>query len=147
MTTTRDEASRIGVLFVCMGNICRSPTAEGVFTKLVAAAGLSEHFEIDSAGTHGYHVGAPPDRRAQDTAEAHGISLAALTARPVQAEDFEQFEYIIAMDTDNLTDLRDMAPAATRDRIRLLLFLCQESGCDGSARPVLRWRRRLRGGI
>ena len=118
MTETREKVS---VLFVCMGNICRSPTAEGVFRYHVAEAGLDEVFEIDSAGTHAYHVGEPPDRRAQEAAARRGFSLADIRARRVGPEDFERFEYIIAMDADNLVMLREQADAAFREKIRLFL--------------------------
>ena len=118
MTETREKVS---VLFVCMGNICRSPTAEGVFRYHVAEAGLDEVFEIDSAGTHAYHVGEPPDRRAQEAAARRGFSLAEIRARRVGPEDFERFEYIIAMDADNLVMLREQADAAFREKIRLFL--------------------------
>ncbi len=104
-----------------MGNICRSPTAEGVFRHYVAEAGLDDLFEIDSAGTHAYHVGEPPDRRAQQAAERRGFTLSHLRARRVAPEDFERFHYIIAMDQDNLLMLHEQADAAQRDRIRLLL--------------------------
>ena len=116
-----DHEARISILFVCMGNICRSPTAEGVFRHYVAEAGLDDLFEIDSAGTHAYHVGEPPDRRAQQAAERHGFTLSHLRARRVAPEDFERFHYIIAMDQDNLLMLHEQADAAQRDRIRLLL--------------------------
>ncbi len=116
-----DHEARISILFVCMGNICRSPTAEGVFRHYVAEAGLDDLFEIDSAGTHAYHVGEPPDRRAQQAAERRGFTLSHLRARRVAPEDFERFHYIIAMDQDNLLMLHEQADAAQRDRIRLLL--------------------------
>ncbi len=116
-----DSKEKIAVLFVCMGNICRSPTAEGVFRHYVAEAGLEDLFEIDSAGTHAYHVGEPPDRRAQQAAERRGFTLSHLRARRIAPEDFERFHYIIAMDQDNLLMLHEQADAAQRDRIRLFL--------------------------
>ncbi len=119
MTESREEI--VSVLFVCMGNICRSPTAEGVFRHHVAEAGLDELFEIDSAGTHAYHVGEPPDRRAQQAAARRGFSLADIRARRVGAEDFERFQHIIAMDQDNLVMLHEQADAAHREKIRLFL--------------------------
>lgn len=112
---------RHSVLFVCMGNICRSPTAEGVFRHHVSVAGLGEHIEIDSAGTHAYHVGEPPDRRARAAAERRGISLEDIRARRVHADDFERFSYIIAMDQDNLEILEEQAEAVHRDKLRLFL--------------------------
>lgn len=90
--------SKTGVLFVCTGNICRSPTAEAVFRHKVRAAGLEHHFLIDSAGTHGYHIGDPPDPRAIATALAHGVDMRDLRARKVAPDDFEIFDYIYAMD-------------------------------------------------
>jgi len=111
----------ISVLFVCMGNICRSPTAEGIFRHQVAAAGLDGHIEIDSAGTHAYHVGDPPDRRARTAAERRGISLHDIRARRVEPDDYERFNYIIAMDQDNLAILQEQAEDVHRDKLRLFL--------------------------
>ena len=116
-----EDREKVSVLFVCMGNICRSPTAEGVFRHHVAEAGLDALFEIDSAGTHAYHVGEPPDRRAQEAATRRGVSLVDIRARRVAAEDFERFHHIIAMDEDNLVMLHEQADAAHRDKIRLFL--------------------------
>lgn len=113
--------SKISVLFVCMGNICRSPTAEGVFRHHVGAAGLSDNIEIDSAGTHAYHTGEPPDRRARAAAERRGMSLDGIKARRVTAADFERFDYIIAMDEDNLIRLREEAPDEHKAELRLFL--------------------------
>ncbi len=112
---------KTAVLFVCMGNICRSPTAEGVFRHHVNAAGLSDNIEIDSAGTHAYHVGEPPDRRARAAAERRGMSLDGIRARRVHATDFERFDYIIAMDEDNLYRLRQEAPDGHTAELRLFL--------------------------
>ena len=92
------------VLFVCMGNICRSPTAEGVFRHHVIEAGLKDRFEIDSAGTHAYHSGEPPDRRSMAAAARRGIELDGIRARRVTDEDFERFDYILAMDADLTSD-------------------------------------------
>ena len=89
------------VLFVCLGNICRSPTAEGVFRKTVEARGLHREFEIDSAGTGDWHIGAPPDRRARQAAARRDIDLSGLRARQTDAGDMAAFDYIIAMDHDN----------------------------------------------
>jgi protein-tyrosine phosphatase len=104
-----------------MGNICRSPTAEGVFRHHVVEAGLEEYVEIDSAGTHAYHVGEPPDRRAQAAAERRGVSLAGIRARRVQAEDFGRFAYVLAMDQDNHALLAEFADPDHHDKIRLFL--------------------------
>ena len=113
---------KVGVLFVCMGNICRSPTAEGVFRKIVSDAGLSEYIHIDSAGTHSYHVNEPPDRRARDVAERRGFVLDNIRSRSIKIEDFEQFDYILAMDMNNLLTLRESAPEH-HQRCKVSLFL------------------------
>ena len=111
----------VSVLFVCMGNICRSPTAEGVFRHFVNEAGLADKIDVDSAGTHAYHVGEPPDRRASAAAERRGVSLADIKARRVADSDFEQFDYIIAMDEGNQARLIDQAPDEYRDKVQLFL--------------------------
>jgi low molecular weight protein-tyrosine phosphatase len=99
---------RTSILFVCLGNICRSPLAEGVFRHLVAERNLADRFEIDSAGTGGWHVGSPPDERSLRVASAHGVSLNG-EARQVQPEDFRRFDMIVAMDSENLRDLGELA--------------------------------------
>ena len=109
------------VLFVCMGNICRSPTAEGVFRRHVEDAGLSRVIAVASAGTHGYHVGDPPDRRAQAAALKRRYDLSALRARKVQATDFERFDFVLAMDRENLTYLKREAAPTLRHKARLFL--------------------------
>jgi protein-tyrosine phosphatase len=109
------------VLFVCMGNICRSPTAEGVFRKLLAEQAPELDVQIDSAGTHGYHAGAPPDPRACRAAERRGVDLRQLRARRVTAEDFEHFELVLAMDEQNREFLLELCPAEYHSRVRLLL--------------------------
>ena len=114
-------ASAPGVLFVCMGNICRSPTAEGVFRAFVAREAPSWSVRIDSAGTHAYHVGEPPDRRSSAAAARRGYDLSRLRARQVVREDFHRFDLLLAMDDDNLEILRALAPQGYADRARLLL--------------------------
>ncbi len=110
----------IRILFVCLGNICRSPTAEGVMRALVREAGLEESIELDSAGTGGWHVGNPPDRRATETARARGITLDG-AAREVRRADFEDFDLILAMDSSNLHDLQEMAEGGQEQaKVRLL---------------------------
>ncbi|MEA3638851.1 MAG: low molecular weight protein-tyrosine-phosphatase [Lamprobacter sp.] len=111
----------IRVLFCCMGNICRSPTAQGVFTKLVIEEGLSPLIEVDSAGTHAYHVGEPPDPRARDTAQRRGIDLSRQRARRAVAEDFERFDYVLAMDQDNHRALSSLCPPGFEDRLKLFM--------------------------
>ena len=109
------------VLFVCMGNICRSPTAEGVFRKLAMERGLSGKLEIDSAGTHGFHVGRPPDPRTIEHAARRGYNLAALRAREVVPGDFVRFDYVIAMDEENIRQLKSFCPDHLAGKIELLL--------------------------
>jgi protein-tyrosine phosphatase len=104
-----------------MGNICRSPTAEGVFRRVLADQAPTLQIEIDSAGTHDYHVGEPPDRRAVEAAKRRGIDLSALRARSVSAEDFAHYDLILAMDEENLRELQRRAPAVHRERIRLMM--------------------------
>ena len=116
-----NEKSEISVLFVCTGNICRSPTAEGVFRKVVSDAELDARILVDSAGTHAYHVNEPPDRRARAAAERRGFPLDNIRARRVSSEDFERFDYILAMDEDNLLILKESAPDEHRYKIRLFL--------------------------
>ena len=111
----------ISVLFVCMGNICRSPTAEGVFRKMVAESTLAGKINIDSAGTHGYHVGAPPDVRAIEHAARRGYDLSALRCRQVNATDFERFDYILAADAMNMKQLKAMCPTRLAHKIEYLL--------------------------
>lgn len=119
------------ILFICMGNICRSPTAEGVFRRLVADEGEAGWIEIDSAGTHDYHVGEPPDARAQSAAKRRGIDLAGLRARLLEPEDFERFDLLLVMDETNRRDAlaiaRTMAGAPV-DRLRLFLEYAPEAG-------------------
>ncbi len=111
----------VKVLFVCMGNICRSPTAEGLFRQAVAEAGLLEHIEIDSAGTHAYHVGEPPDRRAQASALNRGVDLSRQRARKINVEDFEIYDYILAMDEENLANLKNLCQPHHTEKLRLFL--------------------------
>lgn len=121
---------KTSVLFVCMGNICRSPTAEGVFRHRVVEAGLGDRIFIDSAGTHAYHVGNPPDRRASAAAERRGITLGDIRARRVSDEDFERFDYIIAMDFDNVQDLKDQAAPEHHSKVKLFLEFSSGRECE-----------------
>lgn len=109
------------VLFVCTGNICRSPTAEGVFRHMVEEAGLGRVIAADSAGTHGYHVGDPPDPRSCQAAAARGFDLSALRARKVTARDFQDFDLILAMDRGHLAHLEAMRPEGARAELKLYL--------------------------
>ena len=115
------------ILFVCLGNICRSPTAEAVFRDIVAREAPQLPIEIDSAGTAGYHVGEPPDHRSRDAAQRRGYDMSALRARIVEPQDFGRFDLILAMDRDNLDVLRGRAPESARARIRLFLEFAPES--------------------
>lgn len=109
------------IIFVCLGNICRSPTAEGVLRKQVSERGLENLFEIDSAGTGDWHLGHPPDKRAIEAALARGIDLSPLRARQITARDMLYFDTIIAMDNQNLARLKSLAPADQQYKVRLLL--------------------------
>ena len=116
------------ILFVCMGNICRSPTAEGVFRHLATTEAPDLVVQVDSAGTHAYHIGEPPDQRAQRAAERRGVSLAALRARRVVEEDFSRFDLVLAMDRLNVTMLQEQCPAEHADRIGLFLVYAPQLG-------------------
>ena len=111
---------RITVLFVCLGNICRSPMAEGVFEAKVNTAGLSERIRIDSAGTSAYHVGEPPDSRMRSTAHQFGLDIDAQRSRQVNRDDFLEFDYIIAMDRSNLHNLQRMMPPEGKAVLRMM---------------------------
>src|SRR5262245_39056183 len=112
---------RVSVLFVCTGNICRSPTAEAIFRKLAADAGMRETILADSAGTHGYHIGEPPDTRAQDSAAGRGYDLSGLRARKLERSDFERFDLIVAMDRDHVSILSRMAQPSTAHKLKLMM--------------------------
>jgi protein-tyrosine phosphatase len=109
------------VLFVCMGNICRSPTAEGVFAKLLKDRRLEDHFMIDSAGTHAYHIGSEPDLRAQKAASDRGVELSHLRGRKVTGADFDRFDYILAMDGDNYANLIAICPTEHKTKVKYFL--------------------------
>ena len=122
------------VLFVCLGNICRSPMAEGVFAHLVDQAGLSDRITIDSAGTGSWHVGESPDLRAARTASGHGVSLTG-SARQVRPEDFRNFNYVIAMDRDNLASLEELRDAVGGEAALYLLREFDPEGSPGAEVP------------
>jgi protein-tyrosine phosphatase len=111
----------VRVLFVCMGNICRSPTAQGVFEQLVERQGLASDIQIDSAGTHAYHIGEPPDARAAQAARKRGIELGKQRARRVSENDFLDFDYVLAMDRSNYDDLMMLAPPDHQTKLHLFL--------------------------
>jgi protein-tyrosine phosphatase len=121
------EKKALSILFVCMGNICRSPTAEGVFRHRLTEIGDGFDFRVDSAGTHGFHVGAPPDPRAVSAAARRGIDISGQRARSVELADFEQFDFILAMDEENLQTLQAMQPADSRAHVGLLLSFTGEA--------------------
>jgi protein-tyrosine phosphatase len=116
------------VLFVCLGNICRSPTAEGVFRHLLAHQAPQLAVEVDSAGTADYHVGDAPDIRSQRAARQRGIDLSGLRARQVTTEDFANFDFILAMDRSNLRELEAIRPPHSRAQVRLFLQYAPELG-------------------
>lgn len=118
--------NQIKVLFVCMGNICRSPTAEGVFNKVVTDLGMTDRFLVDSAGTHAYHIGEGPDSRAQQTARTRGVNLSEIRARKVTPSDFEHFDHILAMDSDNYHMLLAASPEEHHHKIKLFLEYAPE---------------------
>ncbi|HXQ31427.1 MAG TPA: low molecular weight protein-tyrosine-phosphatase [Steroidobacteraceae bacterium] len=117
---------QIRILFVCMGNICRSPTAEAVLRRIAAEEAAELRIEVASAGTHDYHVGDPPDPRAQAAARRRGIDMSRLRARQLAAADFDAFDYLLVMDERNLEDARALAPQRFRARLGLLLDYAPE---------------------
>lgn len=122
----------IKVVFICMGNICRSPTAEGVFRRMVEEAGLAGEILIDSAGTHDYHIGAAPDHRTQVAAAQRGYDLSDLRGRQVCRADFERFDYILAMDADNLANLQRLCPPPHKNRVGLFLEFSRKFSLRGA---------------
>lgn len=114
------------ILFVCLGNICRSPLAEGVFRDLAAHEGVA--VEVDSAGTGDWHLGHPPDKRAQAVAAKNGVDICGLRARLVTPDDFRRFDYIVAMDASNLANLETMRPEGGKARVGRLLDYASETG-------------------
>ena len=128
-----------GVLFVCTGNICRSPTADAVMRRMVRNAGLAHGVRVDSAGTHDYHVGEAPDARGQEHARRRGYDLSGLRARQVVAEDFESFELILAMDRGHLAILRRIAPPQHRHKLRLFMEFAESWRAGAGPDPYSRW--------
>ena len=117
----------IKVVFVCLGNICRSPTAEGVFRALVEREGLGDRIAVDSAGTGAWHVGQSPDPRGQKAALRRGIDLSGIRARKATKADFGTFDYVLAMDRDNLAALKDLCPPGEEHRLGLVLDYAPEA--------------------
>lgn len=123
---------KTSVLFVCLGNICRSPTAHAVFRHTVGVAGLSHRFLIDSAGTSAFHSGSQPDARSAAEGRSRGIDMSDLRSRPVTLDDFEQFDWVIAMDFTNLADLKRMKPDDAHAQLGLML----DYSTDFKGQPV-----------
>ena len=121
---------KTAILFVCMGNICRSPTAEGVFRARAEQAGMAGALHIDSAGTHAYHVGSKPDPRSTDHAARRGVDLSTQRARQVAAEDFAVFDHLYAMDKDNLARLSAACPPEHRHKLGLFMQFAARSDAD-----------------
>ena len=120
--------NKIRVLMVCLGNICRSPTAEAMLRRKVHEAGLDDRIEVDSAGTADYHVDSPPDRRAIAHGERRGLEMRHLRGRQVSREDFERLDHVLAMDEDNLMNLRRLRPSGSHAKLALLLSYAPEAG-------------------
>jgi protein-tyrosine phosphatase len=118
------------VLFVCLGNICRSPTAHAVMLQRVAERGLADRIEVDSCGTGAWHVGEPPDARATSEGQRRGYDLSVLRARQFDAEDFDRFDYILAMDRANLNELQALRPAGFEGHLGLLLAFAPHAALD-----------------
>jgi protein-tyrosine phosphatase len=133
MDTNNSDSPRTSVLFVCLGNICRSPLAEGIFHHLVDEAGLSERFDVDSAGTGSWHLGELPDARASMVARQHGVELTT-RARQLTPEDMQRFDVVIAMDHENLRNIERMADAAGSEA-RIKLLRAYDSNGDGEEVP------------
>ncbi len=123
----KNSATR-SILFVCMGNICRSPSAEGVFRSHADAAGLDLH--IDSAGTHAYHIGEAPDPRSQECAARRGIDLSQQRARKLVASDFEKFDLLLAMDKENLARMKSACPAEHQHKLKLMMEYAGQSDSE-----------------
>lgn len=119
------HAEPVRVLMVCMGNICRSPTAQAVLEKMVRDAGWAERIEVDSAGTHGWHIDSPPDERAQEHAQRRGYDLSPQRARQLQRCDFDAFDLVLVMDEANERDARALCPSDRRERLHLLAHFCR----------------------
>jgi protein-tyrosine phosphatase len=126
----------VRILFVCMGNICRSPTAEGVFRKMIAGTPLADKVEIDSAGTHDYQIGSAPDARSIHHAARRGVDLTSIRARQVTTSDFRQFDYVLAMDEVNLEYLKVLSPSRHAHKAELFLNYSLTRGQAGNQSEV-----------
>ena len=135
MSDSRQD--KIRVLMVCLGNICRSPTAEAMLRRKLHEAGLDDRVEVDSAGTSDYHVDSPPDRRAVAHGERRGLHMQQLRGRRVERADFDRFDFILAMDEDNLADLERIRPAGSRAKVALLMSFAPDAGAREVPDPYL----------
>jgi protein-tyrosine phosphatase len=126
--SSQSNQTEVRVLIVCMGNICRSPMAHGVVRQRLAESRIASRVVVDSAGTHGYHIGDPPDERAQAAAHRRGVDITDLRARQVSSEDFELFDLILAMDEENLETLREIAGPAHYHKVQLFLDFAGSGG-------------------
>jgi len=115
------ELQPVKILFVCMGNICRSPTAQGLFQQMIREQGLDKRILVDSAGTHSYHIGNPPDSRSQAVARRRGIDLSKLRSRRLVRDDFIKFDYLLGMDSDNIADMHAIRPDEASAQLQLML--------------------------
>ncbi len=120
----------VKVLFVCMGNICRSPTAHGVFEHAVKQSGLSQQIAVESAGTHAYHVGEAPDPRSQKAAQKRGYDLSSQSSQKINKKDFLHYDIILAMDRDNYRNLLTLCPECHTDKLRLFMEFAPHMGID-----------------
>jgi len=127
--------SDYSILFVCMGNICRSPTAHGVLRHRVAEQGMAARVRVESAGTHGYHIGRPPDERSQAHAARRGYDLSDLRARQISMTDFERHDLILVMDQDNLAQVREQCPAHHLHKVRRFTEFCLRREADAVPDP------------
>ncbi len=134
------SSEKIKILFVCMGNICRSPTAEGAFTAQVEKHAVAHLFEIDSAGTHAYHIGEQPDSRSQLSANKFGVNLSNQRARQVHESDFYHYDYIVAMDESNLANLQAICPIKQQSKLSLILSNIPNNQTKGVPDPYFEGR-------
>lgn len=134
------SSEKIKILFVCMGNICRSPTAEGAFTTQVEKHAIAHLFEIDSAGTHAYHIGEQPDARSQLSANKFGVDLSSQRARQVHESDFYHYDYIVAMDESNLANLQAICPMEQQSKLSLMLSNIPNNQTKGVPDPYFEGR-------
>lgn len=130
MSCSATQASPVRVLMVCLGNICRSPSAQGVLEKIIENKGLQKLVHVDSAGTGDWHIGEAPDPRAVSAAASRGYIIHQLSARQVERRDFEYFDYILCMDRSNLTTLRELCPPGRRSKLQLLMEYGESSSHD-----------------